>query len=73
MLARMLEGMRIFEMGYSWGGFESLIIPQHPLSERTAVPFTESGTLLRLSIGLEATEHLAEDLADGLARLGSDG
>lgn len=72
-LARMLEGMRIFEMGYSWGGFESLIIPQHPLSERTAVPFTESGTLLRLSIGLEATEHLAEDLADGLARLRSDG
>ena len=70
-LARMLEGMRIFEMGYSWGGFESLIIPQHPLSERTAVPFAESGTLLRLSIGLEAAEHLAEDLADGLARLNS--
>ena len=70
-LARMLEGMRIFHMGYSWGGFESLIIPQHPLSERTAVPFAESGTLLRLSIGLEAVEHLAEDLADGFTRLKS--
>ena len=71
-LARMLEGMRIFDLGYSWGGFESLIIPQHPLSERTAVPFEESGTLLRLSIGLESAEQLVEDLADGLARLGSD-
>ena len=68
-LARMLEGMRIFEMGYSWGGFESLLIPQHPLSERTAVPFAESGTLLRISVGLESTEDLARDLADGLDRL----
>ncbi len=68
-LARMLEGMRIFEMGYSWGGFESLVIPQHPLSERTAAPFEESGTLLRLSIGLEDPAMLVEDLADGLDRL----
>ncbi len=68
-LARMLEGMQIFDMGYSWGGFESLIIPQHPLSERTAVPFAESGTLLRLSIGLEAADELVQDLADGLDRL----
>lgn len=68
-LARMLEGMRIFAMGYSWGGFESLIIPQHPLSERTAAPFEEPGTLLRLSIGLEDPAMLVEDLADGLDRL----
>lgn len=68
-LARMLEGMRIFEMGYSWGGFESLLIPQHPLSERTAVPLEETGTLLRISVGLEATDDLAHDLADGLERL----
>ena len=65
----MLEGMRLFEMGYSWGGFESLIIPQHPLSERTAAPFEETGTLLRISVGLEHPEHLARDLADGLDRL----
>lgn len=68
-LARMLEGMRIFEMGYSWGGFESLLIPQHPLSERTAVPLEETGTLLRISVGLESTDDLAQDLADGLERL----
>ena len=68
-LARMLEGMQVFEMGYSWGGFESLVIPQHPLSERTAVPFAETGTLLRVSVGLESTEDLAEDLAAGLERL----
>ena len=68
-LAGMLEGMRIFEMGYSWGGFESLLIPQHPLSERTAVPLEETGTLLRISVGLESTDDLAQDLADGLERL----
>jgi cystathionine beta-lyase len=68
-LARMLEGMRHFSLGYSWGGFESLLIPQHPLTERTATPWTETGTLLRASIGLESTEHLIADLADGLDRL----
>lgn len=68
-LARMLEGMRHFSLGYSWGGFESLLIPQHPLTERTATPWTESGTLLRASIGLESTDDLIADLADGLDRL----
>ncbi|RPG13960.1 MAG: cystathionine beta-lyase [Phycisphaera sp. TMED9] len=68
-LARMLEGMAIFEMGYSWGGFESLLIPQHPLSERSVTPWTEDGTLLRVSVGLESVEHLTQDLADGLDRL----
>lgn len=69
-LRRMIEPMRIFELGYSWGGFESLLIPQHPLTERSAVPWTETGTLLRISIGLEHPEHLARDLAEGLDRLG---
>ncbi len=68
-LRRMIEPMKVFEMGYSWGGFESLIIPQHPLTERSAVPWTEDGTLLRISIGLEHAEHLARDLAEGLDRL----
>jgi cystathionine beta-lyase/cystathionine gamma-synthase len=39
------------------------------LSERTAVPLEETGTLLRISVGLEATDDLAHDLADGLERL----
>ena len=68
-LARMLEGMTYFQMGYSWGGFESLLIPQHPLSERSATPWIEDGTLLRVSAGLEAIDHLIEDLAQGLDRL----
>jgi cystathionine beta-lyase len=68
-LARMLEGMTYFQMGYSWGGFESLLIPQHPLSERSVTPWIEDGTLLRVSVGLEAIDHLVEDLAQGLDRL----
>ena len=68
-LARMLEGMTYFQMGYSWGGFESLLIPQHPLTERSATPWNEDGTLLRVSVGLEAVDHLVQDLASGLDRL----
>ena len=68
-LRRMIEPMKVFEMGYSWGGFESLLIPQHPLTERSAVPWTEEGTLLRISVGLEDVELLARDLAEGLDRL----
>ena len=54
-------------MGYSWGGYESLIVPFNPI--RTAVAWTEPGPALRLHIGLEDPEDLIADLAAGLARL----
>ena len=55
-------------MGWSWGGYESLCLPIHPEKVRTAVPWTEAGTMLRLHIGLEALDDLKADLAAGLAR-----
>lgn len=68
-LAAMLDGLRLFGMGYSWGGFESLIIAPNPHKLRTASPWTEPGQLLRLHIGLEDPADLIADLDAGFARL----
>jgi cystathionine beta-lyase len=65
----MLDGMRLFGMGWSWGGFESLIIPTYPERSRTVTPWDAGGPCLRLAIGLEDPEDLIADLAEGLARL----
>jgi cystathionine beta-lyase len=68
-LAAMLDGMKLFGMGYSWGGFESLMLPAHPEGIRTARPWTEKGILLRVHAGLEDPADLIADLEAGFARL----
>ena len=68
-LAAMLDHLSLFGMGYSWGGFESLIIPFDPAPYRTATTWQAEGPALRLHIGLEAVEDLKADLAAGFARL----
>ena len=68
-IAAMLDGMRLFRMGWSWGGFESLIIPIYPERIRTVTRWDAGGPCLRLHIGLEDADDLIADLADGLARL----
>jgi cystathionine beta-lyase len=68
-IAAMLDGMALFGMGWSWGGFESLIIPTFPERVRTATPWRTDGPCLRLAIGLEAPEDLIADLEAGFARL----
>ena len=67
----MLDGMRLFSMGWSWGGFESLMIPVYPERVRTASRWDVGGPSLRLYIGLEDPDDLIADLGDGFARLGS--
>ncbi len=68
-VAAMLDHMRLFRMGFSWGGFESLIIPIQPQLARTATSWHAAGPCLRLHIGLEDVDDLLSDLADGLSRL----
>jgi cystathionine beta-lyase len=68
-VAAMVDGLRLFKIGASFGGFESLIVPARP--ERTARPWREPGFLLRLHVGLEAVEDLIADLGAGFARLGA--
>ena len=65
----MLDGMRLFGMGWSWGGFESLVIPIYPETVQTATKWDAGGPCLRLAIGLEDPGDLIADLADGFARL----
>ena len=55
-------------MGWSWGGYESLILPVHPERMRTAVAWTTPGNMLRIHVGLEGVEDLKSDLAAGLER-----
>jgi cystathionine beta-lyase len=69
---RFCDALRVFLLGVSWGGFESLALPAAVLSE--VVP--ERGVrpdvpqdLIRLSIGLEDPEDLWEDLERGFAAL----
>jgi cysteine-S-conjugate beta-lyase len=65
----LLDGMSLFAMGWSWGGFESLIIPTWPERVRTAARWDAGGPCLRLAIGLEDPDDLIADLAAGFERL----
>jgi cystathionine beta-lyase len=56
-------------MGYSWGGYESLIIPFDPRSYRTATDWNPAGPALRIQIGLEDLDDLKRDLDAGFERL----
>ncbi|MFI3275358.1 cystathionine beta-lyase [Vibrio sp.] len=67
----LLDGMTHFSMGYSWGGFESLILANEPSSFdslRTVANPNFEGTLIRVHIGLEDVDDLIADLEAGLER-----
>lgn len=61
-----LDALKIFGLGYSWGGFESLAV-HVSLADRTVVKGNYAGPVLRLQIGLENVEDLKADLTAGLA------
>jgi cystathionine beta-lyase len=61
------DGFSLFGLGYSWGGYESLIVPAH--IRRTAKQFAAEGPLLRIHAGLEDPDDLLEDLERGFERL----
>jgi cystathionine beta-lyase len=64
-----VDALRLFKIGYSWGGPVSLVVPYDldgMRADRSALP----GHLVRFSIGLEAVADLQADLAQALALLG---
>jgi cysteine-S-conjugate beta-lyase len=61
----LLDTVKLFGMGYSWGGFESLVIPFDCAAYRTATKWSPGGPTLRLHIGLEDVEDLKADLERG--------
>jgi len=65
----LLDGLELFGMGASWGGYESLALPFNPAKYRTATPWKDPRPVLRLHIGLEDPDDLIADLSEGLARL----
>ncbi|HEX2136288.1 MAG TPA: cystathionine beta-lyase [Microvirga sp.] len=68
-LAAMLDGLELFGLGYSWGGFESLVIPFDCSTYRTATRWNPGGPALRFHIGFEDLDDLKADLEAGFARL----
>jgi cysteine-S-conjugate beta-lyase len=68
-VAAMLDGLELFGLGYSWGGYESLALPFDCTAVRTATRFAPGGPTVRFSVGLEDIEDLKADLDRGFARL----
>lgn len=69
---RFIDALQLFGIGYSWGGFESLVIPVDPVGLRSVTPWPPPGwdsddrLGIRLSIGLEDPDDLIGDLERGL-------
>jgi len=68
----LVDGMQYFALGYSWGGYESLILPANGGIQRNHLDpeagFSLERPVLRIHVGLEAVSDLQDDLAAGLAR-----
>ena len=67
--AAFVDGLELFGLGASWGGYESLIMPTHPEELRTATKWQYRGPCFRIHAGLEDPDDLLADLAAGFARL----
>jgi cystathionine beta-lyase len=61
-----IDGLELFGIGYSWGGYESLAIPADP---RRTVSEAPAKNLVRLHVGLEDPDDLIADLSSSLKRL----
>jgi cystathionine beta-lyase len=68
-VAAFVDGLALFGIGFSWGGYESLVTPFDCAQSRTATRWSPEGPALRFSIGLEDVDDLKEDLEEGFARL----
>lgn len=64
----LIDGLKLFHIGFSWGGFESLVLPMHPES-RSLPRWQGMGPVVRFQIGLEDPQDLRADLEQALARL----
>jgi cystathionine beta-lyase len=61
------DALKLFKLGYSWGGPMSLVVPYELAQMRSNWPvYLEKGTLVRFSIGLEAVQDLQADIAQAL-------
>ena len=64
-----LTALKVFAIGASWGGTRSLIAPMAVKGDRSVVPWTKEGPVLRISMGLEDEDDLWDDLDARLVAL----
>lgn len=67
-LTALVDHLELFGLGFSWGGYESLVLPVSPNMSRSATRWDDSGPLIRVHAGLEDPDDLIEDLSRGLER-----
>jgi cysteine-S-conjugate beta-lyase len=67
--AALVDGLELFGLGASWGGYESLVMPTHPEELRSVTQWTLPGPCFRIHAGLEHPDDLTADLEAGFARL----
>lgn len=67
--AAFMDHMDLFKLGYSWGGYESLVVPTYPNTLRSATEWSAPGPAVRIHVGLENVEDLKADLERAFARL----
>jgi cystathionine beta-lyase len=61
------DALKLFKLGYSWGGPMSLVVPYALISMRSVWPaYLKTGTLIRFAVGLEAVADLRADLEQAL-------
>jgi cystathionine beta-lyase len=68
-VVRMIDGLKLFGIGASWGGYESLVLPTTGTIRRSEGTGVFEGEMARFHIGLENVDDLIEDLEQGLAIL----
>jgi cystathionine beta-lyase len=67
--AAFLDHTDLFKLGYSWGGYESLMVPTYPATLRSRTRWDAPGPSVRIHVGLENVDDLIRDLEQAFARL----
>jgi len=67
--AALIDGLELYGLGASWGGYESLVAPFDPREVRTATQWPHPGPCFRIHAGLENIDDLIADLDQGFKRL----
>ena len=68
-LCAMIDGLELYGIGASWGGFESLVVPFDPREARSATEWPHRGPCFRIHAGQENVDDLIADLEAGFKRL----
>lgn len=68
-VAALIDRTELFGIGFSWGGYESLILPTRPAAHRSLNADRWQASMLRLHVGLEGVDDLLDDLGRGMIAL----